>query len=216
MHASTLVLLVTSPFNALISYLLIHRTSLGFLGAPLAVSITYHVSFILLIVYAKYGPVPQRGEEPTTSDATTLPSSVLDQESHCAIPSTISSIEPTTSPQAPSRKPDMPQFYASLEPRHLFAPAPVKTFFLLALPGIFMVATEWWAFEIVALAAGRLGRLSLAAQSVVMTADQGLSLQPDKILLLFSKLTILCFVLLQSCIIFRSGFQWLLQHVLAI
>lgn len=42
----------------------------------------------------------------------------------------------------------------------------------LAFLGVIHVGTEWWAFEIVALAAGRLGALPLAAQSVVMTADQ--------------------------------------------
>lgn len=42
----------------------------------------------------------------------------------------------------------------------------------LAFLGVIHVGTEWWAFEIVALAAGRLGPLPLAAQSVVMTADQ--------------------------------------------
>ncbi|KAI0201901.1 mate efflux family protein [Astrocystis sublimbata] len=42
----------------------------------------------------------------------------------------------------------------------------------LALLGIVHVGTEWWAFEIVALAAGRLGTIPLAAQSVIMTADQ--------------------------------------------
>ncbi|KAH9919007.1 mate-domain-containing protein, partial [Fomitopsis serialis] len=65
-------------------------------------------------------------------------------------------------------------------------------FFLkLAIPGIFMVGTEWqvdrciairresWAaFEIVALAAGRLSSLSLAAQSVIMTTDQILNTIP--------------------------------------
>jgi len=35
-----------------------------------------------------------------------------------------------------------------------------------------MVGTEWAAFEIVALAAGRLGSLSLSAQSAIMTTDQ--------------------------------------------
>ena len=34
------------------------------------------------------------------------------------------------------------------------------------------MGSEWWAFEIVALAAGRLGTLPLAAQSVIMTLDQ--------------------------------------------
>lgn len=42
----------------------------------------------------------------------------------------------------------------------------------LALLGFIHVGTEWWAFEIVALAAGRLGTIPLAAQSVIMTADQ--------------------------------------------
>lgn len=67
------------------------------------------------------------------------------------------------------------------------------SFFKLAVPGILHVGTEWcvlrrlldtfclltttwaffrWAFEIVALAAGRLGDLPLSAQSVIMTVDQ--------------------------------------------
>lgn len=41
-----------------------------------------------------------------------------------------------------------------------------------------MVGTEWAAFEIVALAAGRLGSLSLSAQSVIMTTDQVLNTLP--------------------------------------
>ena len=40
------------------------------------------------------------------------------------------------------------------------------------------VGTEWWAFEIVALAAGRLGTVPLAAQSVIMTADQIINTVP--------------------------------------
>lgn len=45
------------------------------------------------------------------------------------------------------------------------------TFANLAILGFFHVGTEWWAFEIVALVAGRLGTIPLAAQSVIMTAD---------------------------------------------
>lgn len=48
----------------------------------------------------------------------------------------------------------------------------VGPFARLAVLGIVHVGTEWWAFEIVALAAGRLGTIPLAAQSVIMTADQ--------------------------------------------
>lgn len=48
----------------------------------------------------------------------------------------------------------------------------------LALPGILMVGTEWAAFEIVALAAARLGTVPRAAQSVIMTTDQILNSIP--------------------------------------
>ena len=48
----------------------------------------------------------------------------------------------------------------------------------LALLGFVHVGTEWWAFEIVAIMAGRLGTLSLAAQSVIMTADQVINTIP--------------------------------------
>lgn len=46
------------------------------------------------------------------------------------------------------------------------------TFARPAILGILHVGTEWWTFEIVALVAGRLGTISLASQSVIMTADQ--------------------------------------------
>jgi multidrug resistance protein, MATE family len=52
------------------------------------------------------------------------------------------------------------------------------TFTRLALLGVVHVGTEWWAFEIVALAAGRLGTIPLAAQSVIMTTDQVMNTIP--------------------------------------
>jgi len=64
------------------------------------------------------------------------------------------------------------QLRAALDPKSCFL------FLKLALPGILMVGTEWAAFEIVALAAGRLGELPLAAQSVIMTLDQILNTIP--------------------------------------
>ncbi len=48
----------------------------------------------------------------------------------------------------------------------------------LAGLGVIHVGTEWWAFEIVALAAGRLGTIPLAAQSVIMTTDQVMNTIP--------------------------------------
>ncbi|KAF9529009.1 MOP flippase [Crepidotus variabilis] len=63
-------------------------------------------------------------------------------------------------------------FKAALEPRGCYE------FLKLAIPGILMVGTEWLAFEIVALAAGQLGDVPLAAQSVIMTTDQILNTIP--------------------------------------
>lgn len=54
----------------------------------------------------------------------------------------------------------------------------MATFSSLAILGVLHVGSEWWAFEIVALAAGRLGRVPLAAQSVIMTADQVINTIP--------------------------------------
>jgi MATE family multidrug resistance protein len=54
----------------------------------------------------------------------------------------------------------------------------ISTFARLAILGVIHVGTEWWAFEIVALAAGRLGTIPLAAQSVIMTTDQVMNTIP--------------------------------------
>ncbi|TVY43959.1 putative transporter [Lachnellula subtilissima] len=54
----------------------------------------------------------------------------------------------------------------------------MATFARLAILGVVHVGTEWWAFEIVALAAGRLGTIPLAAQSVIMTTDQVMNTIP--------------------------------------
>ena len=62
--------------------------------------------------------------------------------------------------------------------RAIFPLHNILTFARLAALGFIHVGTEWWAFEIVALAAGRLGALPLAAQSVIMTADQIMNTVP--------------------------------------
>lgn len=116
----TYVLLITSPLNAALNYLFIHKLGMGLHGAPLATGISYWCSFFLLVVYATL----VRGHE-------------------C---------------------------WGGLSPRR--ALSNIGPFIRLALLGIVHVGTEWWAFEIVALAAGQLGTIALAAQSVIMTADQ--------------------------------------------
>jgi len=52
------------------------------------------------------------------------------------------------------------------------------TFARLASLGVVHVGTEWWAFEIVAIVAGQLGTIDLAAQSVIMTTDQVMNTIP--------------------------------------
>ncbi|KAF4984584.1 hypothetical protein FZEAL_261 [Fusarium zealandicum] len=116
----TYALLVTSPLNALLNYVFIYPLGLGLYGAPLATGISYWLSFLILVAYAKY----VRGSES----------------------------------------------WSGFEPRR--ALSNLGPFARLAFMGVIHVGTEWWAFEIVALAAGRLGTIPLAAQSVVMTVDQ--------------------------------------------
>lgn len=138
-----MVLLIVFPINVAVSIGLIHYTPLGLLGSPLALSVTYWLSFGLLALYTTFSPMHSRNG---TWGGIKI-KAVLDLKS-CII------------------------------------------FLKLGLPGILMVGTEWYvyiklsfdqelklitwraAFEIVALAAGRLGELPLAAQSVIMTTDQ--------------------------------------------
>ncbi|KAF8888113.1 MOP flippase [Infundibulicybe gibba] len=68
--------------------------------------------------------------------------------------------------------------WGGIRPYDVLNPQSCYSFLKLALPGILMVGTEWAAFEIVALAAGRLGAVPLAAQSVIMTTDQILNTIP--------------------------------------
>ncbi|KAJ4421856.1 ethionine resistance protein [Gnomoniopsis sp. IMI 355080] len=44
--------------------------------------------------------------------------------------------------------------------------------------GLTMVGAEWWAFELIAIAAGTMGHTQVAAQSILMTTDSMLALVP--------------------------------------
>jgi multidrug resistance protein, MATE family len=125
MRPGTYVLLITSPLNAALNYIFVYPFGLGLLGAPLATGLSYWISFLLLVLYARFvaGSACWGGW---------------------------------------SR----------------FCFSNLATFSRLALLGIVHVGTEWWAFEIVALAAGRLGTIPLAAQSVIMTTDQVMNTIP--------------------------------------
>lgn len=56
MGASTMVLAIVSPVNIVLNVGLIHHTSFGLLGCPLALSITYWMCFILLGVWTYFSP----------------------------------------------------------------------------------------------------------------------------------------------------------------
>ena len=49
MQAATGVLLAVAPVNALLNIALVHHTPLGFLGSPVAISVTYWLCFLLLV-----------------------------------------------------------------------------------------------------------------------------------------------------------------------
>jgi multidrug resistance protein, MATE family len=125
MKASSYVLLITSPVNVFLNYLFVYTFKFGLLGAPAATGITYWLSFLLLIGYAKY----INGSQP----------------------------------------------WGGWSKRALRG---WLIFVQLALMGILMVGTEWLAFEIITIMAGRLGTISLAAQSVIATTDQLLNTIP--------------------------------------
>jgi multidrug resistance protein, MATE family len=54
MRPGTYVLLITSPLNAGLNYVFIHNLKLGLLGAPAATGISYWLSFLLLLGYARF------------------------------------------------------------------------------------------------------------------------------------------------------------------
>ncbi|KAF9290054.1 hypothetical protein BGZ68_008012 [Mortierella alpina] len=117
MHASTYVLLIASPINVVLNYTLVWNKyiGLGYIGAPIATSISYWNMLILLLLYIRFVDGYQ-GWGGWTRDCLTG----------------------------------------------------WRAFMKLALPGVMMVCTEWWAFEVVSLAASYLGTVALAAQSVVV------------------------------------------------
>ena len=125
MRPGTYVLLITSPTNAGLNYLFVYTLKFGLLGAPIATGISYWLSFLLLLAYARYVNGWQAWGGWSTRCFQNL-----------------------------------------------------GTFSRLAILGIIHVGTEWWAFEIVALVAGNLGTISLASQSVIMTADQVMNTIP--------------------------------------
>lgn len=57
MGASTTILIIVSPINIALNIFLVHHTSLGLLGSPFAVSITYWLCFIFLGIWTSFSSV---------------------------------------------------------------------------------------------------------------------------------------------------------------
>ncbi|KAF9569921.1 hypothetical protein EC968_002446 [Mortierella alpina] len=117
MHASTYVLLIVSPINVVLNYMLVWNKyiGIGFIGAPIATSISYWIMLILLMAYIRFVEGYQCWGGWSMDAFTGWPA-----------------------------------------------------FLKLAIPGVMMICTEWWAFEVVSLAASYLGTIALAAQSIVI------------------------------------------------
>jgi multidrug resistance protein, MATE family len=56
------------------------------------------------------------------------------------------------------------------DPSEALSPPKIWTFIKLGIPGVMMTCSEWWAFEILALASGLMGPAFLAAQAIVLNA----------------------------------------------
>jgi MATE family multidrug resistance protein len=67
------------------------------------------------------------------------------------------------------------QCWGGLSRRALEGWAP---FIRMWLPALFMFATEWWAFEVTSLFAGRLGEIPVAAQAGLSSLDGALTTIP--------------------------------------
>jgi multidrug resistance protein, MATE family len=99
MTLPTLVLVVVSPINAGVTYMLVHRTSLGLSGAPVALSVTYWLMFLLLSFATWLSPAHKRNGT-----------------------------------------------WNGFHLRAVIDPGSSAAFLKLALPGILMVGTEWYAW----------------------------------------------------------------------
>lgn len=119
MEATTYVLLICLPANFILNYALVwwEPIALGFIGAPIATSLTNWLMLLLTILYIKY----VKGYE------------------------------------------------AWGELWSLSSFSDWSSFGKLAIPGILTSCADWWIYEIIALAAGILGNVPLAAHRLILS-----------------------------------------------
>ncbi|KAI9029974.1 mate-domain-containing protein [Phycomyces nitens] len=120
MRASTYVLFIAAPLNLAMNYMFVYQEpfNFGFIGAPLATSVSYWIMLLLLLGYIRWFSKANEAWGGWTRECLTG----------------------------------------------------WWPFLRLAIPGVLMVCSEWWAFELAALAASYLGTVDLAAQSIVLTS----------------------------------------------
>ncbi|KAJ3217060.1 hypothetical protein HK099_005616 [Clydaea vesicula] len=120
MSGALFCIFLGSPLNAILQYLLVWGPlNLGFIGAPLGLSITYIILPCFMVIYIRYF---------TKNSA-----------------------------------------WGGWDFAEAFNVFEIMELLKLGIPGVFMICTEWWAFEVIALIAGWFGEKSLAAQSIVLT-----------------------------------------------
>ncbi|CAE6417067.1 hypothetical protein ACGC1H_002203 [Rhizoctonia solani] len=120
-HIPTAIMVVIAPVNALLCWLLIWGPkpfNAGFIGAPIASTISFNLMGVILLVYARW-----------------------------FIPNT------------------------ALHPIDRQCFREIGNLFRLGLSGVGQIASEWWSWEFVALAASQLGPTPLAAQSVLLVSS---------------------------------------------
>ncbi|KXN88103.1 hypothetical protein AN958_07562 [Leucoagaricus sp. SymC.cos] len=117
----TRIIMVVTPINAFLNYLLVwgpEPIRLGFIGAPLATAISFNLVSLLSIIYGAFF-VPKTAWHPLS--------------------------------------------------RRMFTGLGVLL--QLGVSGVGQVASEWWAWELVALGASLLGPVALATQSVLLVSS---------------------------------------------
>ncbi|KAI8814609.1 mate-domain-containing protein [Cladochytrium replicatum] len=120
MFANMVVVLIVSPINIFLQYLLVWSPwlGLGLIGSPIGTSISFALLPIITTLYIKYF----EGSGP----------------------------------------------WGGWELREMFNWNQIWVFLKLGIPSVVMTCSEWWAFEICAIAAGLLGDAALAAQAITL------------------------------------------------
>lgn len=62
MRAATAVLIMVAPINLVANIVFVYHTPLGFLGSPVAISLTYWIAFFLLALLTYCSPTHKRNK----------------------------------------------------------------------------------------------------------------------------------------------------------